>query len=78
MAVNYFDPPGTIQKYYNANGFAFPPVMNGQGENNIAKNFGVRAYPTNYVIAPDGTVVARFVGYNEKGIREALKRLGVE
>ena len=78
VAVNYYDSPDTIKKYYGSNGFTFAPVMNVANGFNIAKAYGVRAYPTNYVIGPDGTVVARFVGFNEQGIRQALKRLGVE
>jgi len=77
VAVNYLDSAPVIQKYFNENGFTFIPVMNDRRKT-ITTGYGVQAYPTNYVIGPDGTVVARFVGFNESGIRKALKSLGVE
>ncbi len=39
--------------------------------------YGVQAYPTNYIVGADGTVVYRSVGFDEAGLRAALAKLGV-
>ena len=78
VAVNWHDSADVIKKYVRESGLTFTTVMNGEHANDIASNYGVSAFPTNYVISPDGKVVARFIGFDEGGIRQALKRLGVE
>jgi hypothetical protein len=45
---------------------------------NVSGKYGVNAYPTNYVVGPDGKVAYRSVGFNEAAIRDALKKLGVQ
>jgi hypothetical protein len=45
---------------------------------NVSGKYGVNAYPTNYVVGPDGKVAYRGVGFNEAAIRDALKKLGVQ
>lgn len=42
----------------------------------MADKYGVVAYPTNYIVGPDGKVKARFIGFDEKGMVAALKKLG--
>jgi len=44
----------------------------------VEKTYGVMAYPTNYVLGPDGKVVWRGVGFDEAAIRAALEKLGVK
>ena len=78
VAVNYNDSADVIKKYFKENGFTFTEVMNGEKKNDIVSNYGVQAFPTNYVISPDGKVVARFIGFDEAGIRKALKSLGID
>jgi hypothetical protein len=36
------------------------------------------AYPTIYLIGPDGTVLCRGLGFQEKTLRQALAKAGVE
>jgi len=76
--VNYNDSADVIKKYFRENGFTFTAIMNGNGNNDVVNVYGVQAFPTNYVISPEGKVVARFVGFDEDGIRKALKNLGVQ
>ncbi len=78
IAINGFEPKETILKYVKEGKFAFPMAMNGKDANDVAKAYGVQAYPTNYVLDPTGKIVARFTGYNEEGIKKALKELGLE
>ena len=44
----------------------------------VFKQYGVQAFPTNYVLDQDGKVVWRGVGYDETAIRAALEKLGVK
>jgi len=76
--VNYNDSADVIKKYFKENGFTFTEVMNGEKKDDIVSNYGVQAFPTNYVISPEGKVIARFIGFDEAGIRKALKGLGVQ
>ena len=78
VAINYGDSAEVINKYVDENKFEFPIVMNGKHDADMSKAYGVQAYPTNYVLDSSGKIVARFVGFNEKGLLEALKKLGLE
>ena len=52
--------------------------MGGSGEKYaVGSAYGVQAYPTNYLIGPDGKVLWRGVGFNEEAIRKALADAGV-
>ena len=76
--MNYNDSADVIKKYFKEEGFTFTEVMNGEKKDDIVSNYGVQAFPTNYVISPEGKVIARFIGFDEAGIRKALKGLGVQ
>ena len=54
-----------------------PLVLGGIGEDSVATQYGVLAYPTNYVLDKDGRVVAQIIGYDEEEIKKALARLGI-
>ena len=50
------------------------------GEAGVFKEYQVNAYPTNFLLDPQGKIVGRWVGYDEptmKEIQAALKRLGL-
>jgi thioredoxin-like negative regulator of GroEL len=74
ISVNQGDSAEVINKYVKEGKFNFPIVMDKKGAD-IAKMYGVMAYPTNYIIK-DGKVVARFVGFDEKAMKDALTKLG--
>jgi hypothetical protein len=82
IAINDSDSPLTINKYVKENKFTFPIGLGGgnSGEEklDIARNYGVQAYPTNYVVDSNGKVVFRSVGFDPDGIRAALAKLGVK
>ena len=77
IAINSGDSKETIDKYVNENRFTFKIGMPPQGYG-IFNDYGVQAYPTNYIVDSHGNVVFRCVGYDEDGIRNALEELGVK
>lgn len=64
-----------IQKYRKEGKFTFPLVMD-SADGKVATLFKVQAYPTNYVIDANGKVAAAFVGFDEAGMKKALRGLG--
>ncbi len=74
------DPAETIRKYAQQGKFSFPIGMDSTGGKtaSVVANYGVNAFPTNYVVDSEGKVAFRCIGFDEKGIRSALARLGVE
>jgi hypothetical protein len=78
ISVNYGDDKATINKYVKEGKFTFPIGMNGKGKNDVSELYGVQAYPTNYLISPDGKVVASFVGFDEAGMKAALRKMGLK
>ena len=74
LAVNGgMDTPEVVQKYWSKSGFDFPAVMDLEGQKGtIASALGVKAFPTNLVVGPDGTVRFASVGFNEPVIRKYL------
>jgi hypothetical protein len=79
VAVNANDSESIIQKYVQEGKFTFPIVMGGSGPNyTLGKAYGVQAYPTNYLIGPDGKILWRSLGFDEAGLRQAIKDAGVQ
>ena len=77
--MNANDTEDVIQKYIQQGGFTFKIVMGGQGDNyTVGKAYGVMAYPTNYLVGPDGKVLWRGVGFDEPALRAALEKAGVK
>lgn len=64
-----------IKDYWAKSKFTFPAV---QAAPEVHKKFGVRVYPTNYVVDGNGKVLARFIGYDEAGIKKAFRSAGVK
>jgi len=53
--------------------------MGGRGADyTLGKAYGVKAYPTNYLIGADGKVLWRGVGFNEGALRGALAEAGIK
>lgn len=75
LCVNRGDSVERIQEYWKESKFALTAVQ--QHGKVVSKAFGVRAYPSNYLIGPDGKVVYRSVGYDPKAIRAALATIPV-
>jgi len=79
VAVNAFDTEEKVSKYIADNKFNFKVVLGGEGEKyTLGKAYGVQAYPTNYLVGPDGKILWRSVGFDEAGLRAALTAAGVK
>jgi len=70
LAVGIGDSAAVIRLWWKERGFKLRPVM--QREGDVSAAFGVQAYPTNYVIGPDGKVIWAGVGSEMAMIRGAL------
>ena len=70
LAVNIGDTAPVIRAWWKDEGFKLRPVM--QHEGDVSGAFGVQAYPTNYVLGPDGKVIWAGVGRELAMIRGAL------
>ena len=77
--MNANDTPEVVNRYVNDNHFSFRIVLGGRGRNyTLGRAYGVRAYPTNYLVGPDGNIAWRSIGFDEAGLRKALADLGVK
>ena len=70
LCVNLGDEAEVIRKWWEVSGFTLTAVR--QEGDTVSRAFGVQAYPTNYVIGPDGAVQYRGVGWDEAAVRVAL------
>ena len=55
LAVNVNDPKERIEEWWQEGKFTLQAVRQ-QGDE-VSRAFGVKAYPTNYVVGPDGKVL---------------------
>ena len=76
LAMNWGDGVEVIRDYFKKNRFSFQPVR--QKAEEVSQAYGVKIYPTNYVIGPDGRVDAAMVGFKEAVLRKALDKLASE
>ena len=60
LGVNVRETPSRVRRYVEATGLGFPVLLDPQAE--LAKRFGVTAFPTTLLIAPDGLIRWRVVG----------------
>jgi hypothetical protein len=70
LNVDIGDEKAVIERYWFEKGFTMRPVR--QKGSAVSEAYGVRYYPTNYLIGPDGTILWRAVGWNETALRKAL------
>ena len=79
VAVNKGDPEPDLKKFKEQHGIQYSLAMGG-GEGNYAVGhaYGVKAYPTNLLITPEGKVLWRVVGFSDIGLRRQLKKAGLD
>ncbi|HLK59916.1 MAG TPA: TlpA disulfide reductase family protein [Chthonomonadaceae bacterium] len=82
IAINRGDTEPQVQRYIREGKFTFPVALGGPKDDagSIYSLFGVKAFPTNYLLDADGKVIWRAMGYNEFTSPEfeaALKRAGI-
>jgi outer membrane lipoprotein-sorting protein/peroxiredoxin len=75
VAVNYQDSADAIKKYAKTVKATFPLAMNGIGTGDAVKLYGVKAFPTSYLVNSKGKIVWASIAYDDAGLRKALKGL---
>ncbi len=75
VGINNGDDDPEINGFLKEKKISFPIVK--ATEETITK-FGIQAFPTNYLLDSSGKVVYRSVGFDEAGLKAALKKLGLE
>ena len=60
IGINVRETASRVRRYVESTGLGFPVVLDPQAE--LAKRFGVTAFPTTLLIAPDGQIRWRVVG----------------
>jgi hypothetical protein len=71
LAVNVNEPEGVVREFVEEWGYTFPILMDSEGE--VGGMYGVQGIPTTWLIAPDGSVLARLVGTMEWDTPELLE-----
>ena len=79
VAVNFNDPAERINRYVEEGKFTFPIVMGGTRDNYaVGPAYKVGAYPTNYLVGPDGKVLWAAMGFDGSKLRAALEKAGIK
>ena len=78
IGVNLDDSLEQVKSFRKELKLTMPLVLGGGGDKGVSKMYGVRGFPTNYVLDKDGTVVAQIIGGDMDAIKEALAKLGVK
>lgn len=78
IAVSTKDDMEAIQEFRKELELTMPLLQNQGKKETVSKQYGVQATPTNYIIDKDGKVAAWFIGYDEKGMKSALAKLGIK
>ena len=73
VSVVYSDETENVREFFAQEGGDWPVVI-GETTGRIALDFGVSGVPESYVVAPDGTVVAKFTGVTQAGLDEVIAR----
>ena len=75
VSVGFDDTPEAVRRFFEQRGGDWPVLTEDTG--GIALDFGVRAVPESYLVAPDGTVVDVFIaGVTQQGLDEAIAANG--
>jgi thiol-disulfide isomerase/thioredoxin len=74
LGINVRETASRVQRYLAFTGIGFPVVLDPQAE--LAKRFGVTAFPTTLLIAPDGQIRWRVVGEVDWAGPEAGRWIG--
>jgi len=63
VAINFMESEKPIKSFLKENGFTFPVLLDKKGE--IARKYGVHGLPVTYLIARNGNLLARSMGYKD-------------
>lgn len=76
VSVNLMDDAKTITKYLKDNKFTVPNVMDKGQKSGAAAKFKVVAAPTNYLVDKNGKIIWSALGFDEAGMKAAIKKAG--
>ncbi|MBU1027161.1 MAG: TlpA family protein disulfide reductase [Candidatus Margulisbacteria bacterium] len=68
LAVNVGQQPSVVTDFLEGKGYGFPVLLDENGR--IAAQYGLRAFPTTFIIDPDGNIADKIVGAREWGWEE--------
>lgn len=74
LTINSGDTASVVVRFFRSQQILLPAALD---SGKVTSLYGVQAIPTNYVLSADGRVVGAFEGYDEPGIRQALRKAGV-
>ena len=74
LSLNLGDDAATVDKIWKDGKLTMRSVLHGD---KISEQYHIQAIPTNYIVGPDGKILARFIGFDEQGIRQVLAKAGV-
>ncbi len=75
IAVNVFEDEATAQRFIDEMGFTYPVPLDRDGR--VMMRYGVRAYPTTYLIDREGYVIGVRPGFHEWGTDEIIADMRV-
>ncbi len=76
VAVNTAgDTPQAITKMFGEKQIKLRSLID---KGTVSGKYGIQAIPTNYVLDPNGKILATFEGFDENGIRQALAKAGIK
>ena len=78
IGVNYSDSMEDVQAFRKEFKLSMPLVLGGAGDDSVSSVYGIKGFPTNYVLDKDGNVVAQIITGNMDAIKKALAELGIE
>ena len=71
IAVDVQEPEATVQAFIDELGFTFPILLDEDGR--VALRYGIRAFPTTYIIDRDGFVLGGRPGYHNWSTPEMIE-----
>ena len=78
IAVNRGDPEPALLKFRDQHSIPYSLAMGGgDGSYAVGHAYGVKSYPTNLLVTPQGKVLWRIVGFSETALRKQLKSAGL-
>lgn len=69
------DAPQAITKMFGKKQIKLRSLID---KGSVSGKYGIQAIPTNYVLDPNGKILATFEGFDEDGIRQALAKAGIK
>ncbi len=75
VSLAFDDSPDAIRDFFRDNGGSWPVIPSGTGQ--AVLDFGVSGVPESYVVAPNGQVIAKFLGVTDAALEALIQEYGV-